>query len=45
MVVSLGIAGDLAASYLKRCAGVKDYGNFLGPHGGFMDRFDGAGLT
>ena len=28
--VSLGIAGDLVASYLKRRAGVKDYGDILG---------------
>jgi len=41
-VICFGIAGDLAASYLKRRAGVKDYGNYLGAHGGFMDRFDGV---
>ena len=32
--------GDLMASYIKRKAGVKDYGNLIKGHGGFMDRFD-----
>jgi len=31
--------------YLKRLDGSKDYGNMLGAHGGFMDRFDGVILT
>lgn len=32
--------GDLFASYIKRIAGIKDYGNILMGHGGIMDRFD-----
>ena len=35
-------AGDLIASYIKRYCAVKDYGNILPGHGGFMDRIDGV---
>ena len=35
-----GCIGDLLASYFKRKYNIKDYSNYLGAHGGFLDRFD-----
>ncbi len=35
-----GLAGDLAASWVKRRAAIKDYSAALPGQGGFLDRFD-----
>ena len=46
LVLGLGTSlfcqiGDLISSYVKRACKIKDFGNFLKGHGGFMDRIDG----
>lgn len=45
IVGAISIFGDLAASGIKREAGIKDYGNIIPGHGGMMDRFDSLAVT
>lgn len=45
VIAILAQTGDLFESALKRNLGVKDSGNLIPGHGGFLDRFDGYLLT
>jgi len=46
VIISIvGTYGDLIESMLKRSTGVKDSGNIMPGHGGFLDRFDSAILS
>ncbi|WP_143959571.1 phosphatidate cytidylyltransferase [Litoribacter populi] len=45
IIVIAGTYGDLIESLFKRSIAIKDSGNKLPGHGGFMDRFDGLLLS
>ena len=41
----VGSLGGVFVSWCKRHLGIKDTSNLLGPHGGWIDRFDGIYMT
>jgi predicted CDP-diglyceride synthetase/phosphatidate cytidylyltransferase len=41
VVATMGFAGGMTMSAIKRDRGVKDYGTLVVGHGGVLDRFDG----
>ncbi|MBT4595242.1 CDP-archaeol synthase [bacterium] len=45
LVTVAAVCGDLFASWIKRKAGVKDYGAILPGHGGLLDRLDAVFLV
>ncbi|MCX6119202.1 MAG: phosphatidate cytidylyltransferase [Proteobacteria bacterium] len=45
ILTTMGQLGDLMLSSIKRDIGVKDLGNVIPGHGGFLDRFDSLVLT
>jgi phosphatidate cytidylyltransferase len=45
IIVIGGVYGDLIESLLKRSIEIKDSGNSLPGHGGFLDRFDGLFIS
>jgi phosphatidate cytidylyltransferase len=45
VVAIFGTWGDLIESQIKRQLGIKDSGNVLPGHGGFLDRFDSSLLA
>lgn len=44
-IVAFGALGGLVLSAVKRDMGVKDWGNTIGGHGGFMDRMDSIAFS